>query len=186
MRAQIDFVLAREGGYVRDPLDKGGETNFGITLPSWREFCAANPEYPRLPIRSLDRAYARCFYKWWWNSRTLGLPLIKCPGVQLTVFDSSVLFGKPRAARWIQEVCNHLVGGLPLVVDGKVGPKTAAVINRLLSRDVILAMDARRRDHHMAVVSRDKTQTRFITGWLNRCDHVRQAAIEMAIEAGNA
>lgn len=27
----VKFVLAREGGYVNDPTDKGGETNKGIT-----------------------------------------------------------------------------------------------------------------------------------------------------------
>ena len=27
----LSFVLAREGGYVNDPNDKGGETNFGIS-----------------------------------------------------------------------------------------------------------------------------------------------------------
>jgi lysozyme family protein len=186
MKRQIEFVLAREGGYVHDPADKGGETNMGITRPTWREFCAANPDYPKLSIRNLGRDDAICFYRWWWNSRELGLSLIKCPGVQMCIFDTSVLFGRARAARWTQEVCNHLVGGLPLVVDGVVGPKSAAVVNRLLSRDFILAFDTRRRDYHMMRATQDASQKRFVTGWLNRCDHVRQAAIEMAIEAGNA
>ena len=185
MRAQIDFVLAREGGWSDKKADRGGKTNCGITQPTLDEYRRIAPD-AKAEVSQLRRDDAIAIYRWWWNSRELGLPLIKCPGVQLAVFDASVLFGRGRAAKWLQSVCNHLVGGLPLVVDGRVGPKTAAVANRLKSRDIILALDTIRRDHHMADVSRNPAQKMFITGWLNRCDHVRQAAIEMAIDAGNA
>jgi len=41
----INDVLEHEGGYVNDPLDKGGETNFGI----------AKRWYPDLDIKALTK-----------------------------------------------------------------------------------------------------------------------------------
>src|SRR6478736_1272001 len=34
----IELILAQEGGYVDDPDDHGGETNFGITRPFLAEY----------------------------------------------------------------------------------------------------------------------------------------------------
>ena len=49
----IPIVLRHEGGYVNDPLDKGGETNYGISKRS----------YPHLDIHSLTLADAKTIYK---------------------------------------------------------------------------------------------------------------------------
>ena len=32
----VPKILKWEGGYVNDPLDKGGATNMGVTLETWR------------------------------------------------------------------------------------------------------------------------------------------------------
>lgn len=46
-------ILQHEGGYVNDPDDLGGETNFGISKRS----------YPALDIKNLTRAQAIEIYK---------------------------------------------------------------------------------------------------------------------------
>ena len=35
----IRAIIEREGGWVDDPDDSGGPTNYGITLAMWREYC---------------------------------------------------------------------------------------------------------------------------------------------------
>ena len=39
----IEVVLKHEGGYVDDPDDKGGATNFGVTQASYSQFSSPSP-----------------------------------------------------------------------------------------------------------------------------------------------
>ena len=81
----IDFVLKWEGGYVHDPLDPGGETNFGISKKS----------YPDLDIKNLTKEQAVEIYKrdYWLATKcdTLPYPL------DIIVFDTAVNMGRSRA-----------------------------------------------------------------------------------------
>lgn len=52
-RSAIDRVIGREGGYVNDPADRGGETKFGISKRS----------YPNLDIKNLTQMDAAAIYK---------------------------------------------------------------------------------------------------------------------------
>ena len=37
VRKLLPFILKWEGGFVNDPLDKGGATNKGVTIATWRK-----------------------------------------------------------------------------------------------------------------------------------------------------
>jgi hypothetical protein len=74
----IDFVLPAEGGYVNDPADPGGETNFGIS----------KRKYPDINIKDLTVAGAITIYRRdYWDRNSLdkyNLPL------SIVAFDSYV------------------------------------------------------------------------------------------------
>lgn len=48
----LDFILLREGGYVNNPKDPGGETKYGISKRA----------YPELDIKNLTVAHAKELY----------------------------------------------------------------------------------------------------------------------------
>src|SRR5690348_4888364 len=87
--AAVAFVLAREGGYVRDPADPGGETNYGIS----------KRQYPSLDIPHLTRDQAISLYE-----RDYWIPC-NCDaldqGPALAVFDTAVNLGvAPATSMW--------------------------------------------------------------------------------------
>lgn len=178
---QIDAVLKREGGYVHDPADRGGETNFGITIPAWRSFCLScfDEAGAGRGMRGLTRDDAMRFYRWWWSRPELGLALLKSPGVQLAVFDASVLFGRGRPTRWLQEWCNGQ--GHRLVVDGVVGPVSAAAVNSHRGCCVVEGLHARRLAFHAEDVAGNPAQARFLAGWRARAVGVRDEALALGM-----
>lgn len=74
----INFVLPQEGGYVNDPNDAGGETNFGIS----------KRKYPEVDIKGLtDLAAVAIYRRDYWDRNNLDkfhLPFC------VAVFDSYV------------------------------------------------------------------------------------------------
>lgn len=74
----MNFILEIEGGYVNDPNDPGGETNYGISKRS----------YPNVDIKRLTESKAREIYErdYWrkFHCDVLSYPLDMC------VFDAAV------------------------------------------------------------------------------------------------
>lgn len=77
----IQNVLKREGGYVNDPADKGGETKFGISKQS----------YPNLDIKNLTESQAAAIYKrdYWDKINADQLPA----NIREMAFDAAVNHG---------------------------------------------------------------------------------------------
>ncbi len=58
----VDWVLSKEGGYIDDPKDPGGETNFGIS----------KRKFPELDIKNLTKDTTKDIYRrTYWTSNLL-------------------------------------------------------------------------------------------------------------------
>lgn len=169
----LAFVLAREGGYVNDPADPGGQTKFGISKRS----------YPSLDIAALTREQAAAIYRRdFWDKLGLG----DLPGpVALVVFDAAVNHGPAPAASFLQAAYNALAVGDQLAVDGHLGPVTRLAVavwvggdparGQILAREVLLERAA-----FYALLYRASGYARFIRGWLNRIRALREAISRQA------
>jgi hypothetical protein len=82
-QSAISRVLGREGGFVNDPADRGGATNFGISSKS----------YPDLDVSKLTKEQAAGIYKrdYWDAINADTLP----EGVREMAFDAAVNQGVP-------------------------------------------------------------------------------------------
>lgn len=101
----VEFVLRQEGGYVNDPRDPGGETNFGISRKA----------FPNEDIRGMTRMRACEIYrKHYWNAvRADEMP----DGIGFMVFDLAVNAGVRRSIELLQRACG-------ICEDGILGPVT--------------------------------------------------------------
>jgi lysozyme family protein len=159
-------VLAQEGGYVNNPNDNGGETNFGISK-RW---------FPDVDIKNLTREKAANIYYWeyWFKNKCHLMP----PAVASMVFDTAVNQGGSFARKTLQ----MLVG---VNQDGIIGSQTIAAIeltnNYLLLNDYAKA----RCQRYANLVKKDTSQIIFLEGWLNRAFNVLTESLIMLLELAN-
>ena len=164
-RPATEALLKHEGGYVNDPLDPGGETNFGLTKGT----------FPELDLKNLTREEAIAVYKTeYWDGLRLGE--VEDQRVADFIYLWAVNSGNPpgrggtRPVKHVQEVCNWFLKS-DIAVDGQMGSMTVAAINKC----------AKMRDHRflkgllalvlafrVARVRKRPDQTRFLAGWFNR------------------
>lgn len=143
--AAIERVLSLEGGYVNDPADPGGETQWGISKRS----------YPTVNIRSLTRDEAILLYE-----RDFWVPvvaLIRDPALQYQMLDAAVNHGMGNAVRMLQRAVDAQD-------DGHWGNESKVALAMLDVHDVQLLFIAER----LEFFTRLKTFTNFGRGWARR------------------
>lgn len=87
----MTFVFGEEGGYVNDPNDPGGETNYGISKRA----------YPLVDIKNLTRQAAQeIYHRDYWNPiNGDGLD----PNLACVAMDAAVNHGVSRALTWLHQ-----------------------------------------------------------------------------------
>ena len=146
----IEVVLEHEGGYVNDPDDPGGETNFGI----------AKRSHPDVDIANLTKDGAKEIYKsvYWDKNKVESLPEY----LRHIYFDMCVNQGRGRAVRIMQRAAN--AKGADLKVDGGMGPVTIAAMKGL----EIGRVRAYRVKYYADLVTRKPDLEKFYFGWFRR------------------
>lgn len=162
------FILSFEGGFVNDPADRGGATNKGVTIATWRKVgydkdgdgdidvadlklitdreavdAVLRPHYwDRWKADQIEsQSLANILVDWVWGSGAHG---IKMPQRMLGV--------KP---------------------DGIVGPKTLAALNEADHKELFLAIKAERKEFFERIVTAKPSQKKFLKGWLRRLDGIQ-------------
>jgi lysozyme family protein len=98
--AIIAFILKHEGGYVNDPHDAGGETNFGIS----------KRQYPNVDIKNLSMAQAAAIYQRDYYAKVKGDAMPAWLALLLT--DFAVNAGVGTAVRLLQRLLGQDVDGV--------------------------------------------------------------------------
>ncbi len=155
----FERMIVNEGGYKLHKVagDTGGQTYAGIARnmnPHWPGWVAIDAG--DVPATALVRS----FYKAEFWDRVAG-DRINEQRVAENIFDFGVNAGWKTSAKLAQVV----VGATP---DGVVGPATLERLNlydaNLFMAQFALAKLTRYRD----IVARDRTQQKFLLGWINR------------------
>ena len=178
VRSIAEEIVAREGGYVNDPDDPGGATNFGVTIHTMRALgldLDGDGDVDAADVRLLTRAQAvGIFVEHYFERPRIGL---LPEALQPTVFDMYVNAGS-NAVRILQRLLRDM--GLDIAVDGVIGPQTARAAHAALREAPDHLVDAygiARRNYYYGIGDRRPASRKFARrrdggkgGWIVRAE----------------
>lgn len=156
----IERVLGHEGGYVNNPKDPGGETNWGIT----KQLAVAYGYHA--PMRDMTRNQAKDIYKraFWDKYDCSSFPA----ALSFQLFDAAVNHGYGNAARFLQRA----VG---VADDGRIGPVTRAAMGKLTDTQLVARFNRER----LVFYTKLRHFPDFGRGWLRRIgNNLRHAVFD--------
>ena len=157
-----DKILTLEGGFSDHPADRGGATNMGVTLATWRRIGYdkdgdgdIDPDDLLKLTRNDVKKVVRYFY---WN-RWRADKIESQPVAEILV-DWFWCSGK-----WGIIIPQRILGVTP---DAYVGCVTLAAVNQANPQWLFQQLYEHRLNFIRHIVERDPTQGRFLRGWENR------------------
>jgi lysozyme family protein len=165
----LSMVLSHEGGYNNIKEDKGGATNFGISLAFYRNNIDKNAT--SASIKSLKKEEAETIYfdYFWLKNNYCELSNQKLAN---KVFDMAVNLGSMVANKFLQQAYNALNIN-QLVVDGILGEESVSNINSCTKEQNTLLLEYLRilqKHYYLEIVKHRVDQAKFLNGWLNRAN----------------
>lgn len=149
-----------EGGFVNHPLDKGGPTNCGVTLNTYRDHFGQHKTVDDLKRISYDE-WKKIMKTGYWDK--CKADRIDSQAVAEILVDWCINSGLVGLRR-VQE----LVGCKP---DGIAGPITLSLINSSDPKELHNRIFNARKQFYVNIIKRNPSQKVFMNGWMNRLSH---------------
>lgn len=180
-------IIAREGGYVNDPDDPGGATNYGVTIHTMRRLgldLTGDGVVTAADVRQLSRAQAiDIFIEHYFKKPGIaGLPEV----LQPSVFDMYVNAGG-NAVKILQRLLREM--GHDVSVDGSIGPQTRKAAHDAYNRAPGHLADAyaiARRNYYFRLADRRPASRKFAKtrggtkgGWIKRAEEFMSAGYHL-------
>lgn len=191
-------IVAREGGYVDDPDDPGGATNFGVTIHTMRRLgldLTRDGVVDALDVRALTRDQAVTLFIDHYYQRP---GIARLPeSLRASVFDMYVNAGA-NAVKILQRLLREM--GQEIAVDGLIGPQTVAaaeVAAKAAPDHIADAYGIARRNYYLSLADARPASRKFARsraggkgGWIKRAEefisprfHLSEAQFNARISA---
>lgn len=175
-------ILRAEGGYVNDPDDPGGATNYGVTIHTMRRLgldLNDDGQVNTADVKMLTRAQAAQIFEdhYFKRPRIHALP----EPLQASVYDMYVNSGS-NAVKILQGLLRDM--GYDIAVDGGIGPQTIRMAFAAFDEAQDFLADAyaiARRDYYYAIADRRPASRKYARrrdggkgGWIKRAEKFMQ------------
>ncbi|HCI4365606.1 TPA: hypothetical protein NO687_005346, partial [Klebsiella pneumoniae] len=130
-------ILQHEGGYVNDPNDRGGETNMGITIATWRAYAPSDPgiEATTNTLRNMTKEQAEIiYYNHYWEPK--GFCKLETIKIALMLYDWTITSG--RAVTQVRKML-HNEYNINLVVSNTMDDDMIHCINAIEDQEQLLS-----------------------------------------------
>ena len=171
-------IVEREGGYVNDPDDPGGATNFGVTIHTMRRLgldLDRDGDVDAQDVQRLTRRQALDIFVTHYFERPLIAELPE--PLHATVFDMYVNAGG-NAIKILQRLLSEM--GYPCVVDGALGPNSIAAARAAFAaapQHLVDAYGIARRNYYFRIADRRPASRKYARtraggkgGWIKRAE----------------
>lgn len=160
----LEKTLRNEGGTANVTHDKGGTTNHGISK-AFLEKLSGGPVSSAY-VLSLKMPEVIEIYRshFWLKPKFQRIPF---PALREAVFDQGVNRGPASAVKDLQRAIMKL-SGLPLAIDGDIGPKTLSALEALDEDALLLSFMRESQMSYLKIVQSDHSQVKFLIGWIAR------------------
>jgi lysozyme family protein len=178
----LNDIIDKEGGWVNHPDDRGGPTNWGITLAVFRE---VRPNATIEQLRALTKQEAFEIYRTkYYITPRFDLIFAVSPKIAAELTDTGVNMGVSVASRFIQRSLNLFNDSgraySDLVVDGRIGQTTANALRTFIQRrgsegeKVLLnTLNVLQSMRYIEITEARQQNESFIYGWmLNRVSFI--------------
>lgn len=171
-QAVIDRIIAKEKGYVNNPADRGGPTNFGITLAVARanNYLGNMKDMPKLVAEQI-------YLKRYITEPGFHLVHARSERIGMEMIDTGVNMGVtipgPMLQRWLNVLNLRGSKYADVFVDGKIGSITVDALDKFLDfrgqlgEDVLVhALNSLQAVRYLDIAERNESQEDFVFGWI--------------------
>ena len=158
----VVVVLAHEGGFVDDPADPGGATNFGISTPFLKQH-GLPCTYEDVKNMTVDFA-KKCYFDFFWTPQFYGK--LDDQVIATKMFDAAVNMGPQQANRLLQKALGAM--GFEIVPDGFIGSQTLALANKAGTGSLLSALCEQFVTFYTKLAASKPELAKFLPNWLHR------------------
>lgn len=166
METLAPWIFAHEGGYAKDPNDRGGATNKGVTIATWRAYGydkngdgKINEQDMKL-VTTADAEHIMRLHFWniWQGDQ------IKSQSIANLLVDWLWASGKYGIT-----IPQQMLG---VKADGKAGSRTLAALNAQNPAKFFKLLMQRRERYILNISKPGSSNYKFRNGWLNRLHRI--------------
>lgn len=167
------FIKSYEGGFSNHPADKGGATNMGVTIATWRKQGYdkdGDGDIDVDDLKLISEADAQRIFKLnYWN-RWQGDKILDQSIANILV---DWVWG---SGAYGIKIPQRILG---VTIDGVVGPKTLAALNAQNPEQLFQKLKEERADFFQRICVNTPSNKVFLKGWLRRLEGIRYGSLKL-------